>query len=207
MSTTRRTLLVGLIVMIGAGLAACGGSATAPSSSAEGAGQSPSVDGTSPSPRDPDGGSGDPGDNTRSPDEPVTSPPDDGNVGNGGGFLPVGPGGPGDPELTVPTPGQQMVHPVGISEFVSRVTGNRIEINAKWWSGVEPCAVLDSVQVERDGSTFTVTLFEGTSDLDAVCIAVAVEKVTHIDLGEVESGTYTVRAGQGEAPDLVVEVR
>jgi hypothetical protein len=79
-------------------------------------------------------------------------------------------------------------------------------LNARWWSGVEPCAVLDSVGVARDGQTITITLLEGTSDADVACIAIAVEKVTVIDLGELEPGRYTVVADPGEAAAVTVEV-
>ena len=198
MTTTRRLLLVGLVTILAGSLAACAGGAAslAPSESPS---ASPPVTDPPPATGDPDptddGAPSDPG-------EIVTSPPDAGN----GGFPPGGPGGPGQPEFVEPQPGQQMVHPVAITELIARVSGNRVELNAKWWSGVEPCSVLDSIEVAREGTTFTIGLFEGTSDPDAMCIAVAVEKVTLVDLGELASGTYTVRASMGEAPDITVTV-
>ncbi len=113
---------------------------------------------------------------------------------------------PGRPQLVVPNPGQQLVHPVAIGELVARVDGRHVVLNARWWSGVEPCSILDSVDVARDGSTFRIALIEGTSDPDAMCIAIALEKVTVIDLGELDPGTYTVKPSLGDAPPIRVVV-
>jgi hypothetical protein len=200
MTTSHRLLLVGLVAVLAVSLTACAGGAAslAPGESETPSAAAPATD-APPASRDPDGtDDGEPSD----PGEVVTSPPDAGN----GNFPPGGPGGPGQPEFVQPQPGQQMVRPVGITELIARVSGNRVELNAKWSSGVEPCSVLDSIEVAREGTTFTISLFEGTSDPDAMCIAVAVEKVTLVDLGELASGTYTVRASMGDAPDITVEV-
>ena len=187
MTIARRPLPIGLIVILAGILGACATGAASPPSSA---GESDRVE-TPPASGDEVGGGG--------------------GAGEGGSVVPPNEGGggigqPGVPELVVPRPGQQMVHPVGVSELAARVEGRRVVLNARWWSGIEPCSVLDSVGVERDGETITVTLFEGTSDVDAVCIAIGVEKVTVIDLGELEPGTYTVAADPGDAAAIVVEV-
>jgi hypothetical protein len=186
MTHARRLLLVTVIVALAGVAAACAsGTVTAP----------PSADGSArsdPPPVNDDGGGG------NDQDGSIVAPPD---KGGGGGI-----GLPGNPEPVAPKPGQLMVHPVGVSELLARVDGRRVVLNARWWSGVEPCAVLDSVGVVRDGNTVSVTLFEGTSDLDAVCIAIAVEKVTVIDLGELEPGTYTVAADPGDAAAIIVKV-
>jgi hypothetical protein len=118
------------------------------------------------------------------------------------------PGGqvPGRPQLVVPVPGQAEIHPVSIRRLVAQVDGRRVLLNAHWESGVEPCSVLDSVRVGREGSSITVTLLEGSGNLDAVCIMIAVSKVTVIDLGILETGTYTVRADPGDAAPLTVIV-
>lgn len=55
-----------------------------------------------------------------------------------------------------------------------------------YWSGVEPCSVLDHVDVKETATAVTVMLFEG-SDPDAgdvACIELAVKKATEIQLDE-----------------------
>jgi hypothetical protein len=187
MTTTRRLLVVLIVVLLAAVLGGCGsGAATAPTLPDDSA----RID---PTPSDGNDGGGENGSNGG-----VVAAPDEG----GGGGI----GQPGIPEPVVPRPGQLMVHPVGVSELLARRDGRHVVLNARWWSGVEPCAVLDSVGVARDGDTITVTLFEGTSDPDVACIAIAVEKVTVIDLGELEPGTYTITADPGEGAAIVVKV-
>ena len=130
-----------------------------------------------------------------SPDQPIT--------GGGGGSGPVG---PGQPTLVLPKPGQRNVHPVAIEELSARVAGRHVVLNARWWSGVEPCNVLDSVAVKKDGNTFTVSVREGTGDGNGICIEIAMLKATPIDLGELDPGVYTVVAGEGTAPPITVTV-
>jgi hypothetical protein len=124
------------------------------------------------------------------PDAPVTSPPD------GGG---IDPGLP-QPQFVSPKPGQLGTHPVSIVALTPTVDGHHVTIRADWVSGVEPCNVLDRVEVAKDGTTFTVALFEGSSDLNAVCIEIAAHKATLIDLGELEPGAYVVQSADGAAP-------
>ena len=130
------------------------------------------------------------------PDTAVTSPPD------GGG---VAPGEP-QPQFVVPKPGQQMVHSVGIDKLTPAVNGRSVLVRVDWVSGVEPCNVLDHVDVALDGTTYTITLFEGTSDPNGVCIEIAAFKATLVSLGDLEPGTYTVRAAQGDAPPVTFTV-
>ena len=68
------------------------------------------------------------------------------------------------------------------------VDGRRVLVKATWWSGVEPCNVLDSVKVERSGTDIAITLIEGTGDPNAICIEIAMQKATIVDLGELEPG-------------------
>jgi hypothetical protein len=188
MTNLRRAPLVGLIVVLAVALGACaaGAASPAPESGQSGRPTAP------PSEQPTDDGEG---------EGTVVSPPNDG--GNDGGGLP---GDPGQPQVVVPQSGQLMLHPVAIAELLARVEGRSVTLNARWWSGVEPCSVLDSVTIDRDGTTITIGLHEGTSDLDAVCIAIAVEKVTVIDLGELDPGTYTIVAASGDAAAITVEV-
>jgi hypothetical protein len=60
--------------------------------------------------------------------------------------------------------------------------GKKIQLT--WWSGVEPCTVLDRVKVTETGKKVTVTLYEGTSPKakNVSCIMIAVEKTTTVKL-------------------------
>jgi hypothetical protein len=136
------------------------------------------------------------------PDGPVVVDPAPGNVGGAPPAQPVQP----QPTLVLPKPGQQNVHDVSIEELSARVAGRHVVLNARWWSGVEPCNVLDSVAVSRSGQTITVSVREGTGKGDTMCIEIAMLKVTPIDLGDLEPGDYTIAALQGPAPAIVVTV-
>jgi hypothetical protein len=126
--------------------------------------------------------------------------------------APAGPSGggnvidPGKPTLVVPRPGQLDVHPVAIEELVARIEARRVIVNASWWSGVEPCYVLDSTAVKIDGKAITVSVREGASKRDVACIEIAMHKVTVIDLGDLDPGTYTIRPDQGSAQPIEVHV-
>lgn len=130
-------------------------------------------------------------------------------VGNG---LPIGDPGdpgvvdPGQPTFVLPQPGQQNVHPVAIEQMDVRVEGRHAVLNARWWSGIEPCTVLDSVAWKRDGKTITIAVREGSGRGDLVCIDIAVYKATIIDLGELEPGDYTVIAGEGNAAPITFTI-
>lgn len=133
------------------------------------------------------------------PDVGVTSPP------GGGGGGGVAPGEP-QPQFVVPKPGQLDLHQVSIAKLTVTVSGRAVTVQADWVSGVEPCSVLDSVQVVRDGTTFTVALLEGTGDPNGVCIEIAVYKATVFSLGDLEPGTYEIRAATGDAPPVTATV-
>lgn len=146
---------------------------------------------------------------------PSASPGGSGGVsdpGTGSG-EPIG-GAPGDPgvvdpgqaQLVVPKPGQQNVHPVKVQDMEARVEGRHAVLNARWWSGVEPCSVLDSVAWKRDGKTITISVREGSGDGDVICIDLAVYKAVAIDLGQLEPGEYTVIAGDGDAAPITFTI-
>lgn len=86
------------------------------------------------------------------------------------------------------------------------VDGRRVHVTATWTSGVEPCYVLDTILVARDGSTFAITLREGHGPEDVACIEIAQMKATRVDLGELEPGTYTILDGAGGAAPIEVVV-
>lgn len=132
-----------------------------------------------------------------------------GNVG-GGIQPPCCKGGPGDPNLgqaalVVPQPGQLDIRPVSVALIRAVVDGHHVTVELRWWSGVAPCSVLDSVDVARDGSTFTLTPMEGASQRDVACDLVAQLKATIVDLGDLDPGTYTIKAA-GDPPPVEATV-
>ncbi len=137
-------------------------------------------------------------------DAPVTISPDEPVTGNPGGAFPnPGAGGPVD---LVPRPGQRDVHPVNIDLIEVRSNGDRIAARLTWTSGVEPCHVFDSVLTRVDGTTIALTVREGSGDAGQVCIEIAQIKTTVVDLGVFAPGTYTIRAGLGDAQPVSVTI-
>lgn len=109
-------------------------------------------------------------------------------------------------KVVVPRPGQLDVHPVAAETLRATVTGRSVEVAVDWWTGVEPCTILDTIVVERGEGTFSITLHEGRGPGDMACIAIAELHRAFIDLGELEPGTWTIRDGTGGAPDIEVVV-
>ncbi len=134
--------------------------------------------------------------------------PGTGVVAPGDGATDPGIGGPdaGQPLLVVAKPGQLSPHPVGAMLLEPAVEGRRVLVKVTWYSGVEPCHVLDSVDIDQGANEFVITIVEGTSDPNAMCIEIAQLKATIVDLGELEPGEYTIRSGEGEAPPVTVIV-
>jgi hypothetical protein len=132
---------------------------------------------------------------------PVSPPPSDG-AGNGSDPGLIGGGG----KLVFPKPGQLDVHPVPIDALAARVDGDRIVVTAAWTSGVEPCNVLDTVEVHKGEGTYTITLFEGTSARDVACIAIAEQHRTEFEIPDVAAGTWRILDGQGLAAPIDVTV-
>jgi hypothetical protein len=141
------------------------------------------------------GSSGDPG--GTDPSLPVANPADP---------TPVDPGF-GQAKRVIPRPGQVNPRPVGVAKLEPAVDGHRVVVRVTWWSGVEPCNVLDSVKVDRSGTDITIQLIEGSADPGAICIEIAEQKATIVDLGELEPGTYTIFPdGKGEAKPVTAVV-
>jgi hypothetical protein len=134
-----------------------------------------------------------------SPDDPVAGPSD---PGGGGGSNGDGDGG----KLVIPHPGTLNPRPVAVESIVANVAGRHVTAKLTWWSGVEPCHVLDSVIVDRDGSAISVTVVEGTTDPGAMCIDLAMMKSTIADVGELQPGTYTIEATDSQIPPVTVTV-
>ncbi|WP_239161376.1 hypothetical protein [Acrocarpospora phusangensis] len=105
------------------------------------------------------------------PEQPVSTP-----VG-----TPAGSGTPSaGPSMTVPV--GNTLNPRKIPWTTARPAGGDLEIT--WVSGVEPCNSLDRVDVAYAAAEVTVTLWEGTTDEDAICIEIAIEKKTIVKLTE-----------------------
>lgn len=183
--TLRRSLALVLGLVAAITLTAC---------SAGGAPSAPVGDGPSPTPGASQGGgsSGGPG------------------GGTGTGVSPSDPGsgdqGQGQATIVLPKPGQLKPHPVGVTLLEAAVDGRSVTVKVSWYSGVEPCYVLDSVRIDEGANEFVLTVIEGTSDPNAACIEIAMYKATIVDLGELAPGEYTIRASQGEAPPITVTV-
>ncbi|MDP9068231.1 MAG: hypothetical protein M3N53_07795 [Actinomycetota bacterium] len=84
-------------------------------------------------------------------------------------------------ERVTPRPGMANLRKVPWESFLPKgATG----LDLKYWSGVEPCNVLDHVEVEEDQKRVVVTLFEGSDPQakDVACIELAVLKVVRVEL-------------------------
>ena len=68
-----------------------------------------------------------------------------------------------------------------------------------FWSGVEPCSVLDHVDVSYGADAVTVTLFQGSdpSAGQVACIDIAVQKQVTIALVEPLAGRAIVDGAAG----------
>ena len=133
-------------------------------------------------------------------DAPVTAPPSDGTGGEpspdpGFGAKPV-----------VPKPGQLDVHQVPADSLAARADGNTVVVNPIWTSGVEPCTILDHVEVTKGDGTISIALFEGRGPEDVVCIAIAEQHTTEVEIPDVAAGTWTIVDAGGNAPPIEVTV-
>ncbi|MBP2707287.1 hypothetical protein JOL79_26235 [Microbispora sp. RL4-1S] len=114
------------------------------------------------------------------------------------------PGAPGP--ASAPAPAPSLVTPAGHTVRTRKVRwldatpsadGRSLEI--VWWSGVEPCNVLDRVEVAETPKTVTVTLYEGTDPRspDVACIDIALKKRTAVALKAPLDGRKVVDGAAG----------
>ncbi len=100
---------------------------------------------------------------------------------------------PGDepPVVTDPDQGAQLVEPTpGMADVRSHIFDHVVvsddgsSVTVFFWSGVEPCYVLDHVDVDEGPDAVTITLFEGhdASDGDVACIDIALLKKVVVQL-------------------------
>lgn len=136
-----------------------------------------------------------------SPDAPVTAPPsspadpslDPGGIGDGG-------------KVVVPRPGQLDVRDVPADSLTARVDGSTIVVTVRWFSGVEPCSILDQVIVTKGEGSYAITLREGHGPQDVVCIAIAELHKTEVPIPDVAPGTYKITDSTGGAAPIEVTV-
>ena len=85
-------------------------------------------------------------------------------------------------QLVEPTPGMADVRPHIFDHAVVGDDGSSVTIF--FWSGVEPCYVLDHVDIDEGPDAVTITLFEGhdTTDGDVACIDIALLKKVVVQL-------------------------
>jgi hypothetical protein len=136
-------------------------------------------------------------------DEPVSASPSDG----AGGGASSDPGFGVGAKPIVPKPGQAIdIHPIAAEQLAARVEGNKIIVKALWFSGVEPCTILDSIVVNKGEGTYTITLQEGSSPQEIACIAIAEQHVTEFEIPDVAPGTWTIADSGGIAQPVQVTV-
>ena len=101
------------------------------------------------------------------------------------GEEPPAPSDPSDGAQPVePRPGMADVHSLRFDKAVVSDDGSKVTIF--FWSGVEPCYVLDHVDVKYGSDAITITLFEGhdASAGDVACIEIALLKSTVVQLDQ-----------------------
>jgi hypothetical protein len=72
------------------------------------------------------------------------------------------------PQVVVPRSGMTGVRPIAFDTASVRADGRTVDV--RFWSGIEPCAVLDHVAVSYGTDAVTITLYEG-SDPSAGMVA------------------------------------
>jgi hypothetical protein len=134
---------------------------------------------------------------------PVEPAPTAGSGDSDGGNV-----APDGAKIIVPKPGQAIdVQAIPAETLTASLDGRRLTVAATWWSGVEPCSILDSVVVDAEDGGFAITLFEGRGPGDVACIAIAEQHRTFIEFpADLVPGTYTIRDATGGAPAIEVVV-
>jgi hypothetical protein len=94
--------------------------------------------------------------------------------------------------MVEPTPGMHGVHPIGWNTADAGYDDRTVVVN--FWSGIEPCSVLDHVDVAYGVDTVTITLYEGSdpSSGRVACIDIAQYKATTVTLDQPLDGRTLV---------------
>jgi hypothetical protein len=115
--------------------------------------------------------------------------------------VPVDPGA-GQPTIVMAKPGRLDPHPVAPLSLQASVDGRDVRIKIAWYGGVAPCSVLDSVRVARSARLIELTVIEGADETGVMCPEIAMLKATIVDLGELDSGDWTISATDGDAAPI-----
>ncbi len=117
------------------------------------------------------------------PEEPVSTTPDPGGDVAGGSER---------PQQVRPRPGMDNLRPVAWDKARPSADGDLLLVT--YWSGVEPCNVLDHVDVRFHENTIEVTLYEGNdpAEPDTACIEIALLKAVKVRLDEPVNGRKIV---------------
>lgn len=91
---------------------------------------------------------------------------------------------PFEPSIVEPTPGMSNVYSRPFD--TATVSGDGLTVTIDFVSGIEPCYVLDHVEVVYGDDTVAITLFEGSdvSEGDVACIDIGVFKRTVVQLDQ-----------------------
>jgi len=180
MRTSQRAVIA-IVLALGAVVVASAASASPPSPAPAAASQPTSAPGHTA-----DGGGGIPA-GTCAIEVPDCNDTSIGDPGN-----PNGDPGTGEPQIVEPTPGMDNV---GQTAFDTATIGaDDTTLTIVFWSGVEPCYVLDHVDVSSGADAVTVTLFQGSDPNagDVACIDIALQKQVTVTLDEPLAGRAIV---------------
>lgn len=111
----------------------------------------------------------------------VIDHPDCNDIGFGG---PSDPGQVPEPKPTIvePRPGMANVTPTAYD--TATIGADDVTLAITFWAGVEPCSVLDHVDVVESSTAVTVTLYQGNDPTagDAACPEIAMLKQVNVTL-------------------------
>ena len=139
--------------------------------------------------------------------QPAVRATRDGSVGSPSDPGLGGGGGTGEATLVVPRPGTNNPHPVGVETLEPSVDGRHVLVKVSWRSGVEPCYVLDSVNVVARRHRHRHHGRRGLRPTWTRCASRSPStKATIVDLGELEPGDYTIRSPTATAPPIEITV-
>jgi hypothetical protein len=113
----------------------------------------------------------------------------------------------GQAKFVTPASGLINQHNVNVQLIRALADGQGVRAEVRWWSGVEPCSVLDSIKVNRDEAARTIklTVVEGSGPGDVACIDIAQLKAAVVNLGVLAAGTWTISA-EGDAAPFKLQV-
>lgn len=109
--------------------------------------------------------------------------------------APCEPGGPlpePRPQIVVPRPGMSGVTPTAFGSATVRPDDRTIDV--RFWGGIEPCSVLDHVDVAYGSDAATITLFQGSDPSTGMvaCPEIAVLKQVTVTLDQDLAGRRIV---------------